>query len=205
MESKAAAELLSLHHGNWGKKTKMYVGLQYCPPQSRQQSPETQGVCCPATVCRSGPGQLQPGCFQIQTLLWPQMRRPLVTSEQRPMMNFRKDQQIPWPATKCGNSTEARSEGDKEGKHHFKWWSSCFLPYRPGTALSCWVFTGMTEFMLSFPAGQHLSSHNSATILQTDLLPTGKYQSAISATTTFSPGQNLTAPRVTEKPPVVFP
>lgn len=121
MESKAAAELLSLHHGNWGKKTKMYVGLQYCPPQSRQQSPETQGVCCPATVCRSGPGQLQPGCFQIQTLLWPQMRRPLVTSEQRPMMNFRKDQQIPWPATKCGNSTEARSEGDKEGKHHFKW------------------------------------------------------------------------------------
>lgn len=86
--------------------------------------------------------------------------------------------------------------------------SSHLLPYRPGTTLSCQVPAGMTEFTLSFPAGQHLSSYNSATtVLQEDLYL------QVNTNLIFQQqqqhphqGKTLTPrPRVTEKPPVVFP
>lgn len=160
----------------------MAAGLQILPSAVRAVrwlSCKTAGVCIPVTVCPPGQGHLQPGCFQIHTLVQAEMQRSLVNLEKRPRMNCKE--RSCWPAIKCGNSMEETGTRKDNTLSSGNQVASCLTDQAPLFDAS---HSQARLNSLSFPAGQHFSSYNSATsTLQTDL-----YLQAIP--TSSSPGQN---------------
>lgn len=105
-------------------------------------------------------------------------------------MNFRKDQQSHWPATKCRNSTEARGTRKENTTSGGDQVAFCLT----GQALL--LHAGYSQAWLNsrFPSLQDSTFHHTTLLRQYfRLLPTGKYQSAVS-TTSSSPGQNPDTP-----------
>jgi len=132
-ESKAAAKLQSRHHRNWGKNLQNVCRFMTLPSIAQAAERSALRVHAPAAACPPGPGQLQPGCFQIQTLLQSQMQKLLMKSEERPMVNFHKDQQSHQSSMEIARGREARGAGKEKATSGRG--SRCFLPCGPGSLM----------------------------------------------------------------------